>query len=89
VNQWTHLALTRSEKSMSLYLNGELISQKDFADAQGKDLDYNSNAYDDNSVSIGKFWRKGHARDGELDADLDDWRLYDVALTADQVKSMV
>ncbi len=80
-NNWNHLALTCDGTVYSLYYNGELIAQETFAEM---DLDTNPL-----SMLIGCGYNKdgtglfnGHAFKGRMD----DVRIYDKALTAEQIK---
>lgn len=80
-NNWNHLALTCDGTVYSMYYNGDLIAQETFAEM---DLDTNPL-----SMLIGCGYNKdgtglfnGHAFKGRMD----DVRIYDKALTAEQIK---
>eukprot|EP00441_Pelagodinium_beii_P023686 CAMPEP_0197664534 /NCGR_PEP_ID=MMETSP1338-20131121/58696_1 /TAXON_ID=43686 ORGANISM="Pelagodinium beii, Strain RCC1491" /NCGR_SAMPLE_ID=MMETSP1338 /ASSEMBLY_ACC=CAM_ASM_000754 /LENGTH=268 /DNA_ID=CAMNT_0043243197 /DNA_START=208 /DNA_END=1016 /DNA_ORIENTATION=- len=84
---WFHWAMVRSNGKLLLYKDGQMIASVDSDFAVNKDNDYQG-CYADSSVSIGKFIRQNYDSKCKKDFVLDDWRLYDVALTTEQVQAL-
>ncbi len=79
VNTWQHLVVTRSENTVSYYVNGEL--------KETKTITYNSQYYG-NTVSIGASQHNNASYANYLKGKLNDVRIYDHALSEKEVKEL-
>jgi len=82
--KWYHIVAVRDGTFQAIYVNGQLdnsrICSPDTIDFVG--------GYDDDKVSIGRFSRNGVASDFHLDGLIDDVRIYDRALSAEDIQEL-
>lgn len=69
LNQWNHIAFIKTETHLKLYLNGEVVGKKEF-----------TGTFTNSGLGIGK-----HQGDSELKGAIDDVKIWDKALTAEQL----
>ncbi|MBQ9559161.1 MAG: RICIN domain-containing protein [Bacteroidaceae bacterium] len=79
VNQWVHLAVTLGDEGATLYLNGEAVATNAAVTVRPSDFRPVSNY-------IG---RSQFAADPMFRGRIDDFRIYNYALSAEEVKAMV
>jgi len=81
--EWHHIVALRGGTNQAMYVNGNLDSSRTCSASQ---IDYSGGSYDDDGVSIGRITT---ASDPNgiffLDGKMDDVRIYDVALTAEEI----
>lgn len=83
VGEWRHYAVTIDENSMSLYENGKLVNTK-----TGLSNDLSSFTYPPTYREFSNYIGKSHYEgDGYLAGTVDDFKVYDSVLSADDIQS--
>jgi hypothetical protein len=80
VKTWTHVAVTLGPAGGDLYFNGELVANNPTLTLRPADLGRMTSSF------IG---RSEFSDDHYLDATIDEFRVYDRALTAEEIKSLL
>jgi hypothetical protein len=81
---WYHIVALREGTTQAIYIDGEPnVSRTCSPDP----IDF-VGGYDDDKVSIGKFSRVGVGSAFELEGRIDDVRIYDRALTAEEIQQL-
>jgi subtilisin family serine protease len=84
--RWYHIVALRNATSQELYIDGRLEVSGVCADGQ---IDYDGGSYDDDGVNIGRATTNNSPNGAQhADAKMDDVRIYDVGLSADEVEQL-
>ena len=79
LNKWTHVALTIDSKGAKLYINGELEGENTEVDIRPSDF----------QPSLNYIGHSQFSADPDLKAYIDDFRIFNYALTQNQVNELV
>ena len=77
-NNWVHFVLTGTQQSTAGYINGQIV---DSAEALV--------SYSGGNAALGReWWDNGEATSTRFNGSLDDVRIYDRALSAEEVQAL-
>ncbi len=85
LDMWYHVVALRDGTTQAIYVDGVLTDSRTCSDAP---IDF-IGGYDDDRVNLGRFSRPGYPSVFNLRGTLDDVRIYDRALSADEISSLV
>ena len=80
-NTWYHVVAVRDGTTQAVYIDGLSNNSRTCSSAP---IDF-VGVYDDDTVNIGRFSRSGNPDVSHLDGTIDDVRIYDSALTAQEI----
>jgi len=82
--RWYHLVAVRDGTTQAVYINGDLDASRI---CSPEPIRYTGDL-DDNKVNVGKYSVKGVSSAFELQGRVDDVRIYDVALSAQEIQAL-
>ncbi|GEM_PF-553954 len=83
-HRWYHIVAVRNGTSQEIYVDGQLDSRRS---CMSNPIDF-AGGYDDNEVNMGRYTALGREPGGHFGGALDEVMIFDVALSAAQIREL-